>query len=88
MRGFTRAKLGQTRLALADLGRAIELEPANVEARRHRAMVYRHLGEPDKAVEDYDEILRRFPGSPSTIEERRLALEQAAEQGRAEAEGR
>ena len=69
---------------MEDLGRAIALEPANVEARRQRAVLYRGLGEPDQAVRDYDEILRRFPGNPSIGEQRRLALEQM----QAEVEGR
>ena len=82
MRGCAQAQLGQPRRAVEDLGRAIALEPANVEARRHRALVYRRLGEPDQAVRDYDEILRRFPGNPSIREERRLAMEQAEADGR------
>ena len=39
---------------MEDFGRAIALDPANVDAQRHRAMVYLGLGEPDKAVADCD----------------------------------
>ena len=62
---------------MEDFGRAIALDSDNVEAQRHRAMVYLGLGEPDEAVADCDEILRRFPGNPSIKKERRLAQEQA-----------
>ena len=69
---------------MEDFGRAIALDPENVEALRHRATLYRELGEPDKAVRDYDAIIRRFPGDLSTRAQRQLALEQAE----AEADGR
>ena len=62
---------------MEDFGRAVALDLANVEVLRHRAMVYLGLGEPDKAVADYDEILRWFPGNPSIMEERRLAQKRA-----------
>ena len=62
---------------MEDFGQAIALDPENVEALRHRATLYRELGEPDKTVRDYDEIIRLEPGDPSVREQRRLALEQA-----------
>ncbi len=35
-----------------------------------------NLGEPDRVVRDYDEIIRLQPGNSSVREERQLALEE------------
>ncbi len=76
-RGLLFNELRVGRRAVEYFGRAIALDPANVEALSHRAMVYLGLGEPNEAVADCDEMLRRFPGNPSIKKERRLAQEQA-----------
>ena len=80
MRGCAHVQVGWLERAVADFGRSIELDPENVESRRNRAILYQELGEPGKAVADYDEIIRLEPGDTSAIEERRQAI--------AEAEGR
>ena len=61
---------------MEDFGQAIALDPENVESRRHRAILYRDLGEPEKAVRDYDEIIRLDPEDLSVREERRQAMEE------------
>ena len=48
-------------LALAELDRAIALEPLNVEAYHNRAVINERLGEPQKAVADYVTALRYNP---------------------------
>ena len=63
---------------MEDFGRAIALEPDNIESLRNRAILYRELGEPDKAVRDYDEIIRLEPNDTSVREERQQAVAEAA----------
>ena len=46
-------KIGEPRRALADLNKVIELDPEAV-AYRSRGEVYRHLGQYDKALEDFE----------------------------------
>ena len=67
---------------MEDFGRAIALDPENVESRRKRAMLYRDLGEPERAVRDYDEIIRLDPDDQSVREERELAVKEAEGDGR------
>ena len=66
---------------MEDFGRAIALDPENVESLRKRAMLYRDLGEPDKAVRDYDEIIRLDPSDASVREERQLAVAESEGDG-------
>ena len=66
---------------MEDFGRAIALDPENVESRRKRAALYRDLGEPDRAVRDYDEIIRLEPNDPSVREERELAVAESEGEG-------
>ncbi len=47
--------------ALAELTRAIELEPLNVEAYHNRAVIFERRGEPEKAVADYRTAVRYNP---------------------------
>ena len=77
MRGCAHAELDEFQKALEDFGRAIALDPEDVESLRNRAIMYLELGEPEKAVQDYDDILRLEPDYPSVIEERQQALEEA-----------
>ena len=60
-----------------DFGRAIALDPDNIDSLRNRANLYRNLGEPDEAVRDYDEIICLDPSDPSVRQDRQAALEQA-----------
>ena len=62
---------------MQDFGRAITLDPENVESLRQRAILYRELGEPDQAVRDYDQIIRLEPGDPSVRQERKLTVKEA-----------
>ena len=43
--------------------------------------MYLELGEPEKAVRDYDEVIRLDPDDPSVVEERQQALEEAEAEG-------
>ena len=66
---------------MEDFGRSIALNPDNTEALRNRAILYCELGEADKAVKDYDEIIRLEPDDPSVLHDRQLAVEQAEADG-------
>ena len=48
-------------LALAELDRAIELEPLNVEAYHNRAVIRERNGDPQNAIADYTTALRYNP---------------------------
>jgi tetratricopeptide (TPR) repeat protein len=52
-RHFVWMRIGEPRLALQDLNKAIELEPDQVSL-LSRGEVYRHLGEYQKALEDFN----------------------------------
>jgi tetratricopeptide (TPR) repeat protein len=47
--------------ALAEADRAVEAQPDSMEIRRARAMLRSGLGEPELAIQDYDELLRKAP---------------------------
>ncbi len=49
---------------------------------RQRATLCRQLGQPERVVRDYDEIIRLEPDDPSVRQQRQAALEQAEEEGR------
>ena len=66
---------------MEDFGRVIVLDPDNIESLRNRAVLYLDLGEPDKAVRDYDEVIRLDPNDTSVREERQQALEEAEAEG-------
>ena len=68
------AELGEPEKAVEDFGKAIALDPDNIESLRYRAVLYRELGEPEKAVRDYDEIIRLGPGDPSVSQEKQTAV--------------
>jgi tetratricopeptide (TPR) repeat protein len=46
---------------LADLNKAIELNPRNLDAWRARGVLYMSSGEPEKALDDLQELLNRDP---------------------------
>ena len=47
-----------------------------------RGCAHAELGEPDKAVRDYDEIIRLNPDDPYVRRDRQLSVEQAEADGR------
>ena len=53
--------LGSYDQALAELSRAIELQPLNVEAFHNRAVIYERRGERQKAIADYRTVVRYNP---------------------------
>ena len=64
-------------MAIEDFSRAIAMDPENVESLRNRAVLYCELDEPERAVRDYDAIIRLEPDDLSIREERQQALELA-----------
>jgi hypothetical protein len=48
---------------MADLNRAIALDPRDADAYGNRAAVYEMRGDPDRAIADADEAIRLFPKS-------------------------
>ena len=81
-RGCAQTELGEPQREVEDFGRAIALDPDNIESLRNRAILNRSLGELDKAVQDYDEIIHLEPDDPSVRSDRQLAVEQAEAAGR------
>ena len=82
MKGCALGQVGWLERAVEDFGRSTELDPENVECRRNRAILYREQGEPEKAIAEYDEIIRLEPGDPSVKEERRHAMDDAKQKER------
>ncbi len=60
-RGVVRAQQGQHARAVADFGRALRLDPANVDALAQRGAVHEERGAYDQAVRDYDAALAINP---------------------------
>ncbi|MCX5797403.1 MAG: tetratricopeptide repeat protein [Elusimicrobia bacterium] len=60
-RGAACLKLGRPGRALADLDRALELQPEDDEARVWRGEAYRILGRQAEALRDLDLVIRRCP---------------------------
>ena len=81
MRGCAHAELEEVSEGPGDFGRAIALDPEDIDSLRNRAIMYLELGEPEKAVRDYDEVIRLDPDDPSVREERQQALEEAEAEG-------
>jgi tetratricopeptide (TPR) repeat protein len=59
---------------LADINKALELDPDNVTALLMRAGVYREKGEQDKALADADRALQLGPEVPAAIRTRAMLL--------------
>jgi tetratricopeptide (TPR) repeat protein/predicted aspartyl protease len=53
--------------AIADLTKAIELEPANPAHYLERAQMYAASGRPELAIADYGDVLKREPGSSPAL---------------------
>jgi tetratricopeptide (TPR) repeat protein len=58
---------GQYRQAVDWYGRALELDPANVDVRTDRGTCYWNLGQPDPAIEDFQRSLAVSPDHPQTL---------------------
>jgi Flp pilus assembly protein TadD len=56
--------------AIEDLNRAIELEPENAEAYYQRGRAYSLLGEPAKALSDYEQTCALNPDHAKAAEKR------------------
>ncbi len=57
----TLGALGRYDEAMAELDRAVELDPLNVEAYHNRAVIFERRGAPERAVEEYRTVLRYQP---------------------------
>ena len=57
-RGFTYSKKGEFRLAIADYGKVIKLDPSMPAAYTKRGVAYEAVGDPQEAVRDYRDALR------------------------------
>ncbi len=60
-RGQARLELGEYASGLADLERALDLNPGDIPARFAAARCRAHLGDPGLALASFDELLRREP---------------------------
>ena len=61
MRGSVYAEAGQHDAAITDFNRAIELNPSDATAYRHKVGVYVEIGEIDAARADYEKIVELDP---------------------------
>jgi lipoprotein NlpI len=59
---------GERQESLDLLNKALELEPANLQALYHRARVYESLRDHAKSIADYDQIIRLDPRSPQVYQ--------------------
>lgn len=69
-RGVTYWNLDKMPLALADLNRAIALDPKNARAYRERSSIYRGNGNLDKALDDADAAVHLDPNDPQAFDNR------------------
>ncbi|WP_181183564.1 MULTISPECIES: tetratricopeptide repeat protein [unclassified Mesorhizobium] len=69
-RGATYWNVDKMQLALADLSRAIALDPKNARAYRERSNIYRTSGNLDKALADANEAARLDPNDPQAFANR------------------
>lgn len=60
-RGVAYGELGETQKAIADLDKAILINPNFAEAYYNRGVVYNELGENQKAIADYNQAIRINP---------------------------
>lgn len=73
-RGSARSTIGEHARAVADLGRALRLNPNLATAYFERALIHHARGAFDSAVADYDRALSIDPGLDSAVYRRGLAL--------------
>jgi Flp pilus assembly protein TadD len=65
-RAGIRVREGRFMEANRDIVRAMELRPGNVGDTHNRAVIWTALGKYDRAVRDYEAVLREDPGSAGT----------------------
>ncbi len=71
-RGTSRQFLEDFEGAVADYGRAIEINPEKANAYNGRCWAYAMLRRPEEALADCDESLRLVPDDPYTLDSRAL----------------
>jgi tetratricopeptide (TPR) repeat protein len=71
-KGRDHAELEENQEALDQYNAAINLKPNRPEGYAARASLYDAIGEYEKAIEDYNTLLRIFPKDTSAIESRML----------------
>lgn len=64
---------GDVDRAIADLNKAIELDPNSVVAFENRGTLFVRSGKPDRAIEDYDEAIRLDPNYAQAHADRGVA---------------
>ena len=61
LRGLAYAESGDTRSAVEDLSKTIDLDPRLPEAYHNRGAAYRDLGELEEAIKDFDRAIELQP---------------------------
>jgi tetratricopeptide (TPR) repeat protein len=69
--------------AIADLDRAIQLDPNDAEAYNTRGNVWDDMGDADRALADYEQAIRIDPNNPSTFRDRAILWRHKGELDRA-----
>ena len=82
----TREHLGQSDKAIADLDKAIDLNPKQFKAHVNRGAVYATKGRLDEAIADYNEAEKLRPTDPEPFYRRGLAYRQKGEIAKARAD--
>ena len=77
---------GQLRQALADCTQALEQRPDDAAALDVRGLTYLKSNEPDKAIADFDAVLRHNPKAIDPLYGRGLALIKKHDLGRGRAD--
>ncbi len=75
--------LGNHRQAIEDYSVVLDLDPDNAWAYNNRCWAYALLQQPQKALPDCDEALRRLPDRPAVLDSRALVYWQLGETGKA-----
>ena len=60
-RGVTYNELGESRKAIQEYDKAIQLDPKDARAYNNRGAAYRKLGEHQRAIHDYDKAIQLDP---------------------------
>jgi tetratricopeptide (TPR) repeat protein len=68
--------LGDTTAGMRDLNRSLELDPSSTDFHYFRGQVFGNLGDYQRAVEDFDFILKSFPDNLSVLLSRAQAKEE------------
>ena len=79
-RGTVRSKKGDIKGALADLDRAVQLDPASTEAHYHRGVLLQTQGEISKADKEYNWIMAHSedPFYKTAVSNRLVSLHKGA----------